>query len=431
MNASGFSHASKKPPIPGKDLLFGEQVPFGDPLWYQGGHSPYITTSHIEWRAKCREFVEAEIMPHVDEWEEQALVDYPAVAKQQAVLLRKMYDAGFLSSVFPAEFGGTPPIGFDIFHELVQLDEFGRIGSWGIVMAAQILTMAMPPLLLAAQPSVRAKAEQCIRAEKQIALCISEPWAGSDVANIRTTAVRNGDHYTLNGEKKWITNGVNADYFTVVCRTGKEGSGSRGISLLFVERGVGVSTDRMKLQGNWTAGTAFVRFEDVRVPIENLIGEENQGFKLVMLNFNHERFVICAQGTRAARVLLEDCVKYAKKRKTFGKYLIEHQVIKHKIGEMARHVEATQAFLESVAYQMQTGAPVDKVGQLTALLKVQMSRTYKFCATEASQIFGGSSYVRGGQGARVERAMREVVSAAVPGGSEEIMLDLAMKLAKL
>jgi len=107
----------------------------------------------------------------------------------------------------------------------------------------------------------------------------------------------------LNGEKKWITNGVNADYFTVVCRTGREGSGNRGISLLFVERGPGISTERMKLQGNWTAGTAFVTFDDVRVPVDNLIGAENEGFKLIMLNFNHERFVIAAQGTRASRVL--------------------------------------------------------------------------------------------------------------------------------
>merc|ERR1719487_186864 len=167
-------------------------------------------------------------------------------------------------------------------------------------MGAGILTMALPPVLLTATEEVRKRGviQACVRGETQIALCISEPTAGSDVANVQTTAVKEGDHYVLNGQKKWITNGMNADYFTVICRTG--GPGAKGISMLLVERTMpGVKTERMKLQGNWTAGTAFITFEDVKVPLSNLLGREGGAMGLILRNFNHERFVICAQGIRA------------------------------------------------------------------------------------------------------------------------------------
>jgi alkylation response protein AidB-like acyl-CoA dehydrogenase len=162
------------------------------------------------------------------------------------------------------------------------------------------------------------------QAKKFIALCVSEPYAGSDVANLRTTAKREGDHYILNGEKKWITWAIHADFFTVACRTGGPGMG--GISVILVERNSpGVSVKRMKLQGNWLAGTCYVNFDDVKVPVNNLIGQENQGFKVIMQNFNHERFVIAVQTCRFARICLREAIEYAQARKTFGKRLVDHQ----------------------------------------------------------------------------------------------------------
>jgi alkylation response protein AidB-like acyl-CoA dehydrogenase len=157
----------------------------------------------------------------------------------------------------------------------------------------------------------------------------------------------------VNGEKKWITNGAWADYFTVAVRTGD--AGMSGISLLLIERTMpGVKTRRMDCSGVWSSGTAYITFEDVKVPKENLIGKENQGFKYIMYNFNHERLGICIQSTRFARVCYEEALKYAHKRKTFGKRLVDHPVIRNKLAHMARQIEATHAWMESLIFQTKT-----------------------------------------------------------------------------
>jgi len=188
----------------------------------------------------------------------------------------------------------------------------------------------------------------------------------------------------------------------------------------------------MKCSGVWPSGTAYVTFEDVRVPKQNLIGKENRGFKYIMHNFNHERMGIAIQATRFSRVCLEESIKFAHKRTTFGKHLIEHPVIRQKLAHMARQVEATHAWMEQLIYQGMK-MPVDiqplRLGGPIALLKAQSTQTFEFCAREAAQIFGGLSYTRGGQGEKVERLYREVRAYAIPGGSEEIMLDLGIRQA--
>jgi len=240
-----------------------------------------------------------------------------------------------------------------------------------------------------------------------------------------------GKFYIVNGEKKWITNGVFADYFTVAVRTG--GQGMAGISLLLIERSMpGVTTRQMKCSGVWASGTTYITFEDVKVPVENLFGQENRGFKAIMINFNHERWGTIVQATRFSRVCLEESIKYAHKRKTFGKRLIDHPVIREKIANMARQVEATQSWLELVTHQMCTMTPAEqreRLGGPIALMKAQATKTFEYCAREAAQIFGGLAYTRGGQGAKVERLYREVRAYAIPAGSEEIMLDLGVRQA--
>ena len=208
---------------------------------------------------------------------------------------------------------------------------------------------------------------------------------------------------------QWITNGVFADYFTVAVRTG--GEGADGLSLLLIERSAGVRTMQMQCTGVWASGTSYITFEDVRVPVENLIGEEGSGFKYIMSNFNQERLGIVYQALRFARVCLEESFLYAHSRKTFGKRLIDHPVIRAKVAEMARHVEATQAMADSLTYQiikMPREHATLLLGGDTALLKVQATKTFELCAREAAQIFGGASYVRGGRGEKIERLYREV-----------------------
>lgn len=198
--------------------------------------------------------------------------------------------------------------------------------------------------------------------------------------------------------------------------------------MLLIERSPGVETRKMECQGVWASGTALVTFSDVRVPKTNLIGVQNQGFKQIMYNFNHERWQLAIQASRMSRTCLEESIRYARQRKTFGKGLAEHQVIQHKMGEMGRGCEAMQAWLEQITYQLTTMSKEEqnlKLGGHIALLKVQATKLCEFCAREAMQIFGGAAYTRTGRGTKVERIYRELRPISIGGGSEEIMLNLA------
>jgi alkylation response protein AidB-like acyl-CoA dehydrogenase len=264
-----------------------------------------------------------------------------------------------------------------------------------------------------------------VEGRKFCSLMISEPTAGSDVANIKATAERVGNHYRVNGLKKWITGGHIADFFTAAVKTAP---GPGGISLLLIPRNLpGISVRKMETMFDNTHGTTFVELVDVMVPIENLIGKEGEGMKMLMTNFNHERFVIAIQALRLSRMCYSESVHEALTRKTFGKRLIEHQVMRFKLAEMARQIESLQALVESAAYQFSKGVKDKDLGSQCALLKVQASKTFEYCAREAVQIFGGSGLVKEGRGKIVERMYREVRSLAIPGGSEEILLDLAIR----
>mmetsp|Transcript_1635 Transcript_1635/g.3689 ORF Transcript_1635/g.3689 Transcript_1635/m.3689 type:complete len:452 (-) Transcript_1635:71-1426(-) len=411
---------------------FGDMNAFGDPSWYQAYNNPgYYNDSHKQLRAKIREFVEEEIMGNVHQWDEEGQIP-PEIYQKIAKLGLLPICAG---RPWPKEHVGECTLGYepDYFHELIIYDELARCGSGGFMWGlAGGLCIGLPPVLKWGTPEIKQKVVPGVMsAEKVICLAITEPTAGSDVANIRTTAVKEGDHYLVNGEKKWITNGIFADFFTVAVRTGSQKDGMKGISLLLVEKTMpGVNTRKMKCSGVWSSGTTYVTLEDVKVPAQNLIGKEGGGFKMIMANFNHERFAICVMTNRFSRVCMEEALKFAVKRKTFGKTLIQHDVIRWKLAEMARMVESTHAWLEATTFQMQTMHKMEanlKLGGVTALLKAQCTKVFEYCAREAAQIFGGLSYTRGGQGEKVERLSREVRAMAVPGGSEEVMLDLGVR----
>jgi len=414
---------------------YGDMNAFGDPNWYQAYNNPgYYKESHKELRALARQVVEDEVMPNCHEWDEAGVIPQE--------VYQKIGSKGLLpicvGRPWPKDHIGECPLGYepDYFHEFIVFDELARCGSGGFMWGlAGGMVIGLPPVLKWATPEV--KKEVCgpvLKAEKVICLAITEPTAGSDVANLRTTAKKEGDHYILNGEKKWITNGIFADYFTVAARTGAQKDGMKGLSLFLVAKTMsGVTTRKMKCSGVWSSGTTYITFDDVKVPAGNLIGKEGAGFKMIMNNFNHERFGICVMTNRFSRVCMEEALKFANKRKTFGKTLIQHDVIRWKLAEMARLIESTHAWLENITYQMQTMNHMEatmKLGGTTALAKVQCTKVFEYCAREAAQIFGGLSYTRGGQGEKVERLSREVRAMAVPGGSEEVMLDLGIRQSK-
>jgi len=244
---------------------FGSKTPFAEPGWYRGVASPYYNESHAALREKVRKFVDTELLPYVDEWEEQCAqqgkeVDFKAITRKAAA-------AGVLAPMYPESMGGTPLPGgvkFDAFHDLVWIDEISRTGASGLIACVTMFTMALPPVVLYGTPAVKEKVvKPVLKGEKCIALCITEPTAGSDMAGLQTSAEKiteNGQQfYIINGQKKWITQAVNADFFTVAVRTG--GPGAKGVSVILVERNTpGLSVRRMKLQGNWVAGTGVVTF---------------------------------------------------------------------------------------------------------------------------------------------------------------------------
>eukprot|EP00916_Digyalum_oweni_P007468 GHVL01012618.1.p1 GENE.GHVL01012618.1~~GHVL01012618.1.p1 ORF type:complete len:520 (+),score=86.62 GHVL01012618.1:57-1616(+) len=436
-----ISRVRKAPEQDDPEKYFGDLIPFGDPSWYQGWNSPYYNESHKKFRNACRDWIETNIMPYVQQWDE--------ARKIPLELFKKAGDFGMLTcSAGPAFVagatrqlpGGIKPDEFDAFHELILVDELSRTGSgvvWGLTGG---LGIGLPPVALKGPPHLAEKVKkECLSGEKIICLCITEPYAGSDVANLQTMAKKSDDgrFYYVTGEKKWITNGVTADYFTVAVRTG--GAGMNGVSVLLLDRSMpGIETKQMKCTGVWPSGTTYITFDNVKVPVENLIGKENKGFKVIMNNFNHERFGFIIQSTRLARVCVEESFKYAVKRETFNKRLIDHPVIRAKLGEMIGKVECCHAYMENIAFQMNTMHPLEQEMKLAgplALLKVEATRTLERCAREAVQIFGGNGYTRGGQGEKVERIYREVKALAIPGGSEEVMIDLgvrqSIKLARL
>ncbi|MGH7803204.1 MAG: acyl-CoA dehydrogenase family protein [Candidatus Binatia bacterium] len=381
-----------------------------DILPIEKGPSPYYTEEHAELRTMVRRFVEAEIRPHADAWDEAE--EFPRE------LYRKAGAAGLLGIGFPEEYGGA---GGDWFHRVVLADEIanGRVG--GVPASLFSLHIGVPPILALASEALKRRLVPAILAgEKISALAITEPSGGSDVARMKTSARRDGDSYVINGSKTFITSGVRADVVTVAVRTGGQGMG--GISLLVVEGDTpGFSRTPLKKMGWWCSDTATLYFDDCRVPAANLLGEENRGFAGVMRNFNSERLGLAAQCYGFGRVCYEDALAYARERETFGKRLADHQVIRHKLVDMATRLESLKAYLDLCAYQMNVG---DASPASLGMLKNVATGTLEFCAKEGVQIFGGAGYLRG---ASVERIYRETKVLSIGGGAEEIMKDLAAR----
>lgn len=243
----------------------------------------------------------------------------------------------------------------------------------------------------------------------------------------------------MNGAKKWITNGIFADYCTAAVRTGGPGRG--GVSALVIPlKSEGVTCRKMENSGVNASGSTYIEFDDVEVPVENLLGEENHGFEIIMSNFNHERLWLACTSLRMARVCVEDAYEHAVRRETFGKALIANQVIVAKFAKIARLTEPLQAYMESLVYLIEcerkrkfsNGVPTSgdaiNVGGLIATLKTSAGRVLEKVNRETQQIMGGAGYARTGKGARIEQISRDVRVMVVGGGSEEILSDLAVKL---
>jgi acyl-CoA dehydrogenase len=372
--------------------------------------NPFYTDEHEAFRVTVRRFVDKEIAPFASQWDEAG--EFPRA------LYARAGELGLLSLGFPQEYGG---VAGDRFMWIVLIQEMARCGAGGISAGLFSHSIGAPPITHAARPEVKARVlPEILSGRKISALAITEPGGGSDVANLKTTARRDGEHYIVNGQKAFITSGMRADYITTAVRTG--GPGAAGVSLLLIEGDTpGLARTKLDKMGWWASDTAMLYFDECRVPASHLIGTEGSGFKIIMRNFNDERLTMAAGATAFARVCLDEAIAYARERQTFGQPLVRHQVIRHKLVDMAQRVAASQAMLELLAWRLDQGeSPVAEL----CMLKNQATQTMAFCANEAVQIFGGAGFMRG---AKVERIYREVKVNAIGGGTEEIMKDLASR----
>jgi acyl-CoA dehydrogenase len=376
--------------------------------------NPFETEERNAYRNSMQRFVDTEINPYADAWDEAG--SFPWELHQKAGAL------GMFAMGIDEKYGGAGRDSNDAFMRAWSAIELGKAAAGGVVASLGSRNIMTGPLQALASDDILGLAlADIVSGKKGGALGITEAGGGSDVANIQTKAVKDGNHYVINGAKTFITGGMNASYFVIGARTGD--AGLKGISLFFVEADTpGFSrTSVGRKMGWWASDTATLHFDDVRVPAENLLGQENYGFLQIMNNFNYERLAMAAQMVGMAQVCLTESIAYAQTRETFGKPMIKHQVIRHKIADMSAKIDAMEAYVNQICWNMNEGdMPVAELCKA----KFLCSKSLEFCASEAMQIFGGAAYLRGN---RVERIYREVKVMAIGGGSEEIMRDLAVR----
>ena len=372
----------------------------------------YFDDSHRLVRDSVRRFVEREVLPHIADWEEAE--EFPRE------LYRKAGEAGILGIGYPEAYGGSHE--GDLFAKLAASEELMRSGSGGLVAGLGSLDIGLPPLLKWGRAELRERiVPQVLAGEKIMALAVTEPSGGSDVASLKTRAVRDGEHYRVTGSKTFITSGVRADYYTVAVRTGGEGYG--GVSLLLVEKGTpGFTVGRkLKKMGWWASDTAELFFDDCKVPVEHLIGMENMGFACIMANFQSERLALATMANMTAQLALEEALKWGAEREAFGKPIGKFQVLKHRLAEMATQVEVSREFTYRQAAKMAVGQSVVKEISMAKNFATDVADRVVY---DAVQLLGGMGYMRE---SLVERLYRDNRILSIGGGTREIMNEIIAK----
>ncbi len=371
----------------------------------------YFGETHNMVRQTIRKFVEREIKPFVDEWEEKG--EFPEE------LYPKAGDAGILGIGYPEAYGGS---GGDIFLKIAYIEELMRCGSAGVVAGLGSLDISIPPILAFGTEKQKSRfIPPVLKGDKIAALGITEPNAGSDVANIQTKAVLRGNHYVVNGSKMLITSGYRANQLTCAVRTG--GEGYKGISLLIIESdtpGYSVS-EKLRKMGWWASDTAQIFFDECQVPVENLLGKEGEGFSGIMENFQNERLQLSIMANMTAQLALEESLKYAKEREAFGRPLSGFQVTRHKLVDMATLVEASREFVYRVAAKIDAGENQVKEISMAKNFACMVSDKVTY---DAVQIHGGFGYMRE---YLVERLYRDNRILSIGGGTQEIMKEIISK----
>src|ERR687890_521653 len=368
-----------------------------------------FTDEHQALRESIHAFVVKELAPHAEKWEETTFPDS---------VFARMGELGFLGLSMPETYGGQ---GGDYFANLVLAEELSHSGSGGLCMGIAVHTdMATPPILqFGTEEQKQAYLVPAIKGERISCLGITEPDAGSDVSGIRTTAVRDGDEYVINGSKTYITNGHRADFIVLVTKTDPD-AGHDGISLFIVDMDLPGVVREKKLEklGMHSSDTALLAFQDVRVPSAALLGQEGKGFYHIMWELQGERLIGAAGCVAGAQRCLERTLAYAMQRKAFGRSIGHFQVIRHKFADMATQIEAARQLVYTTAWRFANGEyPVREI----SMAKLHAARVACDVTDECLQIHGGAGYMRE---FGIERAWRDMRLNRIGAGTDEIMLDL-------
>jgi citronellyl-CoA dehydrogenase len=374
-----------------------------------------MTQEHEELRRTVERFVENEINPHVDEWEEAGI--FPAHE-----VFKKLGDLGLLGLTKPEAYGGA---GLDYSYSVVLAETLGNTRCGGVPMAIGVQTdMATPALARFGSDELRREfLAPAIAGDMVACVGVSEPGAGSDVASIRTSARKDGGDYVLNGGKMWITNGTQADWMCCLANTG-EGSPHKNKSLIVVPmktRGVSVERKIEKI-GMHSSDTALIHFDDVRVPQRHLIGQEGLGFMYQMLQFQEERLWGAANALKGLDNAVRDTIEYTRSRKTFGRAIIDNQVVHFTLAELSTEIEALRALVYRATEMYVSG---NDVTQLASMAKLKAGRLTREVADKCLQYWGGMGFTWENP---VSRLYRDGRLASIGGGADEIMLGIICKL---
>ncbi|MBW2938885.1 acyl-CoA dehydrogenase family protein [Aureisphaera sp. CAU 1614] len=373
----------------------------------------YFTEEHQYFRKTFRDFLQKEVAPHIDTWEKTGTID--------RFIWKKMGEMGYFGISYPEKYGG---LNLDIFYMVIFLEEMQRLNSGGFAAAMWAHTyLAMTHLEKEGNEAQKEKyLAPSISGEKMGCLCITEPFGGSDVSGMRSTAVKDGNHYIINGSKTFITNGVYSDYLIVAAKTKPE-LGNKGISIFVIDRDTpGISATKLDKLGWRASDTGEIAFDNVKIPAENLMGEENMGFPYIMQHFALERLVMGINAHARSEWALEYTIQYMKDRMAFGQSISKFQALRHKVADLSTEVEISKTFNYNVAKSLGEGQYVVKEATMSKLFSTKVADEVAY---ECLQLLGGYGYM---EDYPMARLLRDSRLGPIGGGTSEILREIIAKM---
>lgn len=376
-------------------------------------NSRYFTEEHELFRKSFQEFLQKEVVPHIEKWEETGTIE--------RFIWEKFGEMGYFGLNYSEEYGG---LDLDIFYTVIFLEELQKINSGGFAAAMWAHAyLAMTHVAKEGDEAIKEKyLTASISGEKIGCLCISEPAGGSDVAGMRTTALKKGDKYVINGSKTFITNGVYSDYLVVAAKTNPELKG-KGMSIFIVDRDTpGISATKLDKLGWRASDTAEIAFDNVEIPASNLMGEEGKGFPYIMQHFAFERLIMGINAHARAQFALDYTLQYMSEREAFGKKINKFQALRHSIADMASEVEMAREFNYSIAERMKLGVYVVKEASMSKLLSTKIADEVIY---KCLQFLGGYGYM---EDYPLARLLRDSRLGPIGGGTSEILREIIAKM---